>query len=415
MTVRRNLAPGLAKHPKAWGRKALRAVAAMASVATTAVAFCRGKFIDGRLNTGSQPLRLTTALKSDLSSSTSRWPRVQPAPQAAPLETLLAGLFVPLMLIGLVLTTPFAKDPESAVAGALPIQLARVLRNVPLTWEIYSGFEFLSVVLAAALSRPQLITSWFSEDGPVAARYGPKPLQCMELFGCSVAPGAVRPLVIFVHGGSWSHSRYWMYRLVGRRLASWGFAAAVVGYGQYPGNTVPDMVDDLRVAVGWLRDHATTLGIDASKAVLLGHSSGGHLSALLALGEEGLGLSGVAALSSPMDITDHYNWEQGRSVADISALYPAHGGEAGFTALSPTQMLLANTSHQSAVGRRGTHFFIGHGGADGTVPSTASERFIAALKAAGGTAEYCFWPRLGHFDVLAAFMGIKSDAASEAA
>merc|ERR1712060_989807 len=153
----------------------------------------------------------------------------------------------------------------------------------------------------------------------------------------------------------------------------------------------------------------------ASDIALLGHSSGGPLCALLALGEEDPGLSGVATLSSPMDIGDHYEWEQGRRVADISALYPAHGGEAGFSALSPTQMLLANTSQQSAARCRGTHFFIGHGGADGTVPSTASERFLGALTAAGGSAEYCLWPSLGHFDVLAAFMGIKSDAASKAA
>lgn len=421
MTSRQQLASGRAKHPKPSGPKAFKAVAAiawitvataLASVATTAVAFCRGKFTDGRLTTGSQPQKPTLALKSDPSSRTSPWLNVQPTPQAAPCETFFAGLFVPLMLITLVLTTPFAQDPESAVAGALPIQLARVLRRVPLTWEIFSGFEFLSVILAVAFARPQLLMSWFSGDSPVAARYGQKPLQCMELFGCSPSKGARRPLVFFVHGGSWSHSRYWMYRLVGRRLASWGFASAVVGYGQYPDSTVPDMVDDLRVALAWLRNHAATLGLDASKTVLLGHSSGGHLCALLALGEEDLGLSGIATLSSPMDIADHYEWEQGRRVADISALYPAHGGEAGFSALSPTQMLLANTSQQSAAG---THFFVGHGGADGTVPSTASERFIAALKAAGGSAEYCFWPSLGHFDVLAAIMGIKRDAASKAA
>jgi len=419
MTVRQKLASARARHPKEWGSKALKAVAAvvgiaaataLASVSTAVAAFCCGIFIDGRLTTGSQPQLRTTALKSDPSFRMSPWPNVQPAPQAAPTETLLAGLVVPLMLITLVLATPFAKDPESAVAGVLPVQLVQVLRRVPLTWEIYSGFEFLTVILAAAFAQPQLLMSWFSGDGPVVARYGPKQWQCMELFGCSASDW--RPLVIFVHGGSWSHSRYWMYRLVGRRLASWGFSAAVVGYGQYPGSTVPDMVDDLRVALGWLRVHGVTKGINASKTVLLGHSSGGHLCALLALGEEDPGLSGVATLGSPMDIADHYEWEQGRGVADISALYPAHGGEVGFSALSPTQMLLANTSQQSAPG---TLFFIAHGGADGTVPSTASERFIAALKAAGGSAEYCFWPCLGHFDVLAGFMGLKNDAASKAA
>lgn len=338
-------------------------------------------------------------------------PCVAPAPRAGLIPTVAAGVVLPVILLALVLIGPFVKDGEAAVVRGLPAWSLQVLRTVPLTWELFSAFEFALTVIAAVAVRPRLCLQFASDDQLSRLRYGSRPEQCLDLFKTNTTQQP-QPLVVFVHGGSWSHSRHWMYRLVGRRLADLGFAAAVIGYGQYPGSTVPEMVYDIHSAVDWLRTHGSQHGIDTSRILLLGHSSGGHLCALAALAGGGLGLAGVAVLSSPMDIADHYAWEQGRGVADISALYPAHGGETNFAALSPTRLVA-----QLASGGAGLlpPFFVGHGTADWTVPPEASDRFAAALAAAGGSVEFRRWPELGHFSVLGALMGMDSGARAAAA
>jgi len=335
-------------------------------------------------------------------------PTVPRTPASGPLRTAGAAAIVPVLLLILTLIAPFAKDAESAVVSLVPTWFQRLLRTVPATWELFTAWEFAVTALAVGVARPRLAARFLDERGMARVSYGPRSEQCMLIFGHG-SPRQPRPVVVFVHGGSWSHSKFWMFKLVGRQLADMGYATAVLGYGQYPGSTVPEMVADIQQAVTWLREHGVRHGADASRLVLLGHSSGGHLCALTALAGGGLGLAGVATLSSPFDITDHYAWEQGRGVADMSALYPAHGGEAGFAGLSPTQLV---AKHSAPLGL--PPFYLGHGTADPTVPAASSERFAAALEAAGAAVELCRWPDLGHFNVLAALMGAGSKKESAA-
>ncbi|CAE8733059.1 unnamed protein product, partial [Polarella glacialis] len=314
-----------------------------------------------------------------------------------------------------------AMDAEAAVVQLLPASVPRLLREVPGTWQIFSAWVFSLTSFGVAISKPHLIEAWSRDEGILRASYGPLPHQQLMLFGGG--PGAVtsepRPLVVFVHGGSWSHSRFWMYKLLGRRLESAGFAVAVVGYGQYPRSNIPDMVADLSLALSWLGAQSSALGISGGRPVLLGHSSGGHLCALAALlGKEGHSLAGVATMGSPMDIADHYDWEKQRGVEDMSALFPAFGGELGFAPLSPTQILLQKQRPSSALQLRTEStpsglnapsrcaFFVGHGLADWTVPPTSAERFAAAAQLGGAEVELHLWPGLGHFDVLAELMGL---------
>lgn len=339
-------------------------------------------------------------------------PLVEPAPSAGLAQNAAAAVFTPMVLLALMALSPFVKDAEAAVVRLLPAWLQKLLRKVPLTWELFSAWEFGMTVLAVVFVQPKLMRKFLADEGLKQLRYGSRPNQSLMLFGDESSAEA-RPLVVFVHGGSWSHSRHWMYRLVGRRLAARGFSTAVLGYGQYPKSTVQEMVDDINTAVEWLQRCGSQHCVDASRIFLLGHSSGGHLCALAALAGGGTGVSGIAALSSPMDIADHYAWEQGRGVADISALYPAHGGESNFADFSPTQ--LVSQLPEGAAASLLPPFFIGHGTDDFTVPPEASERFIAALTGAGGTVEARRWSGLGHFSILGALMGFPSPAEAEAA
>jgi acetyl esterase/lipase len=96
-----------------------------------------------------------------------------------------------------------------------------------------------------------------------------------------------RPLVILIHGGSFSGGNKSDMTSAARSYAMRGFIAVSLGYRLDPGATmgnlprylaaVGDAIDDGMEAVRWLRSQATTYRIDPTRIAMLGSSAGGGL------------------------------------------------------------------------------------------------------------------------------------------
>nr|WP_235917448.1 alpha/beta hydrolase [Hymenobacter busanensis] len=93
---------------------------------------------------------------------------------------------------------------------------------------------------------------------------------------------ALRPVVVFIHGGNWDSGNKNIYAFIGRRLARQGVVALVINYRLAPQVRVPQMADDCARAVVWATEHAPEYGGDARRIFVMGHSAGGGLAALLA-------------------------------------------------------------------------------------------------------------------------------------
>lgn len=91
-----------------------------------------------------------------------------------------------------------------------------------------------------------------------------------------------RPVVIFIHGGSWNSGSKNLYAFVGRRLAKQGVVGVVISYRLSPAVHVPDMANDCARAVLWTQQHIAEYGGDPARIFVMGHSAGGGLAALLA-------------------------------------------------------------------------------------------------------------------------------------
>jgi acetyl esterase/lipase len=117
---------------------------------------------------------------------------------------------------------------------------------------------------------------------------------------CDDAPTAV---VVWVHGGGWAVGDK---RGVGAKLDLFhdlGAAVVSVNYrlsprrGTPPGDAPPvqhpDHVEDLAAAVSWVSEHAATFGADPEAVVLVGHSAGAHLVALVGADPSYLRAAGV--------------------------------------------------------------------------------------------------------------------------
>ncbi|WP_369025731.1 alpha/beta hydrolase [Qipengyuania sp. RANM35] len=128
-----------------------------------------------------------------------------------------------------------------------------------------------SVVASAADKR---------SPAPAELAYGTDRLQKVDVW-----PGTVRgaPLVVFVHGGGWKRGDKSMMK-GSAKLSHWqglGYAVASVNYRLVPDATVEQQAQDVADAVALLKRDAKRLGYDAERLVLVGHSAGAHLVALV--------------------------------------------------------------------------------------------------------------------------------------
>ncbi|KAF9769924.1 hypothetical protein IL306_012581 [Fusarium sp. DS 682] len=91
------------------------------------------------------------------------------------------------------------------------------------------------------------------------------------------------PVVVYVHGGSWTIGTY--LDSAGSKKVSHlnelGYAFASINYTLIPKVTVKEQVQEVADSVAYLIKHAGELGIDPEQIVLMGHSSGAHVVALL--------------------------------------------------------------------------------------------------------------------------------------
>lgn len=90
-------------------------------------------------------------------------------------------------------------------------------------------------------------------------------------------------LIAFVHGGGWSLGT--PENATGRakiaHFTARGFAFATIGYRLVPGVAVEDQAADVACALAALIADADRLGIDRNRVLLMGHSAGAHLAALV--------------------------------------------------------------------------------------------------------------------------------------
>ncbi|MGB0630984.1 MAG: alpha/beta hydrolase [Alphaproteobacteria bacterium] len=92
------------------------------------------------------------------------------------------------------------------------------------------------------------------------------------------------PLIVFLHGGYWLSMTKDSYSFIGENFVKAGAAFAVIGFGLCPGITLSAMVGQVERAIGHLWDNADSYGFDRDRFYLAGHSSGGHLAAMVLSG-----------------------------------------------------------------------------------------------------------------------------------
>ena len=137
------------------------------------------------------------------------------------------------------------------------------------------------------------------------------PLQSLDIYAPKGVTGA--SVYVFVHGGGWNKRDKDEVGSQPKLLNDAGIVAVSLNYRLVPAIQHPENVRDVAAAIAWLTKNIAKFGGDPKKMVLMGHSAGSHLVALVAtddryLAAHGLhrnALAGVICLDgSAFDIPD---------------------------------------------------------------------------------------------------------------
>ena len=152
----------------------------------------------------------------------------------------------------------------------------------------------------ASGSRPASNSMATTPRTGIAISYGADPLQRLSLWpGIVVPPGGraiATPLIVFVHGGGWKRGSK------DNATGAWkiehypgaGYAFASIDYRLVPQATAEQQAQDVADAVKALLASADKYHIDRRRVVLMGHSAGAHLVALVGTDESYLKRAGLS-------------------------------------------------------------------------------------------------------------------------
>ena len=132
--------------------------------------------------------------------------------------------------------------------------------------------------------------------GAVEHAYGGDARQRLDLVrpaagGLATGPA---PLLLFIHGGGWSiGDKRHAAAPKAAHFTSLGWAFGSVNYRLVPDVGVEQQAADIAQAIGWVRAHAGEQGLDPNRIVLMGHSAGAHLAALVGTDPRYLAAAGV--------------------------------------------------------------------------------------------------------------------------
>ncbi len=205
------------------------------------------------------------------------------------------------------------------------------------------------------------------------------------------------PVVVFVHGGSWTEGDKWnvVEVLEPTELVTGGNMMISIQYRLAPRDLFPSMIEDVKCAVRSIRANHSALAADPEGIALMGVSAGGHLVALAGVGgpEAGWDAGDYPEESSrPNAVIDFYG------PIDLAQVTLGGGSviRRAFGVEDLNDPVLETYTPLTYITPDDAPFLIVHGIDDPTVPISHSEVLAAELEAAGVPVTLLKVSRLGH-------------------
>ena len=194
------------------------------------------------------------------------------------------------------------------------------------------------------------------------------------------------PVLIFIHGGSWTKGKRSDYLPYLLDYAKKGYVTVTISYRLVKLAPFPAAVDDVKCAVRWIKANAEDYMIDADNIAVIGGSAGAHLAMMLAYSPEDMfgedcpeGNSSVQAivnLYGPTDLTTEYARETNEVINFLGVTYQD----------DPQKYISASPKAYISPGDTPTLTF--QGTLDSLVPVSQADSLNVWLENAGVYSEY---------------------------
>jgi arylformamidase len=134
-----------------------------------------------------------------------------------------------------------------------------------------TGLLLILIATAAAAGAQQV-----TRDVPYGTAH---PRQILDIH----APAAAKnlPVVFWIHGGGWQTGDKSMVALKPKAFTEAGFVFVSINHRLLPSADMGTITRDVASALGWVHKHIAAHGGDPARLLVMGHSSGGQLAALM--------------------------------------------------------------------------------------------------------------------------------------
>ena len=194
------------------------------------------------------------------------------------------------------------------------------------------------------------------------------------------------PVLIFLHGGSWTHGyKEWM-GLMAPALVDLPAIFIAANYRLAPAHRFPAQLEDTLATLAWTAAEIEPYGGDPARVFLGGHSAGGHLAALATLRRDLWPRHGIAegAVRACLPVSTTFDYRGDPSDAGSFLARPEDAGAA-----SPIAYVEGNR----------VPFLIAYGSADFERAKLTSRAMAAALARTGCTAREMEIAGADHFEM----------------
>ncbi|MEP6343249.1 MAG: alpha/beta hydrolase [Maricaulaceae bacterium] len=239
----------------------------------------------------------------------------------------------------------------------------------------------VSSALMAACSPVQflnLITPSSNYSLAKDVSYGDLERQTLDIYKAE-SPKSKAPVIIFIHGGSWTEGSKDIYKFLGDGFAREGYDVIVPNYRLYPDTKFPGFVEDAAEVVA-----LTSTKYPDRSISIIGHSAGGHIATLLGTDGRYLENAGVDMCARVSSVV---------GLAAPTGAYPLK--EEPYITIFPDRFG-GKDAPLNNVDSPIPPMFLMNGGNDTTVGPKNSEELAAAITARGGKAVYKLYPDLDH-------------------
>ncbi|CEG09089.1 Carboxylesterase NlhH [Afipia felis] len=235
-----------------------------------------------------------------------------------------------------------------------------------------SPLNFLNAIAAIGATRPRK-----------GIRYGQGPRHLLDVYQPPIHGPS--PVIVFFYGGGWEEGERGDYFFVGSALAARGFTVVIPDYRVFPEVRFPDFIDDAAEAIRWTVDHIVEFSGDPRRLIVMGHSAGAHIAAMLAFDRKRLAKVGLVAsrdLSAMIGLAGPYDFLPLNSTK-LKEIFGPHQG-------------LAATQPINFVGRDAPPTFLATGRRDRHVDPGNTVRMAESIRRVGGEAEIKLYDYIDH-------------------